>query len=100
MPDFPEKGRDCRPKEPLPQGKSRQRCQIEPNAQVRPADRKGGVEPAGRQLQTEQELSKAQGLHRVGAGAEEHPRKKAAHEPLKRNGRGQRNRPRLRFGSS
>lgn len=100
MLDFPEEGRDRAAEEPLPEGKPQERRQIEPDPQVRPTDAEGGIEPAAGQLQADQELAAAQGLGRVHEGPQEHPREKAAQEPPEGDGRGQKRRPRLRFGSS
>lgn len=100
MPDFSEEGRDRAAEEPFPQGQPRKRRQPEPDPQVRPTDAEGGIEPAAGQLQADQELAAAQGPGCVDEGTQEHPRQKAAHQPPKGDGRGQKRRPRLRFGSS
>lgn len=76
MPDFSEKHRDRGTEQPLPEGQSRQGREIKSDAQVRFADQEGGIEPAERQLQADQELREdrpvPKGLHCVDAGTQQH----------------------------
>lgn len=103
MPDFSEACRDRGPEQPLPEGQTRQRCKIEPDAQVRQAEGKGGIEPAAAELQTDQQLAQQAPpgrLHRVYPGPQQHPRQKAADKTAGSDGRGQKRRLRLGRASS
>lgn len=105
MPNFPEERRNGGAEEPLPEGEARQRAQIIPDPQIRPAEAEGGKQPAQQQLQADEELAEEavplfQGLDGIGPGAQEDPGKKAAHQPPEDEGGGQNSRLRFGRGSS
>ena len=104
MPDSFEKRRNSSAEEVLPEDQARQHRQIEPDAKVGLAEGEGGIEPAGAELQADQELAKdapaAQGLHRIHEGTQQHPRQETAQQPPCCHRRGQRSRLRLERGAS
>jgi len=105
MPELGPKRRNSCPKEPFPDPEAQQQCQIIADPQISTAQAEGGEEPAGPELQTDDQLAEAgqppvQGLPYIRAAAQQHSRQEAAQEPAPHSLRTHRHSPRFGLASS
>ena len=103
MPQTGKKGRHRPSKEPFPQTKAKDHCQIISQLQIAPAQAEGGKEPRRQQKDTEQQLRQPgqppmDGAQQIHPRSQQRARQKAPQQPGQEHRRGHdRHRP-LRLG--